>query len=136
MAIEKKPKIIVPDIQKTALLVQEISGASMEQNEGANQIINAVTQLNAVTQANASVSEEMASSSEELYAQVEQLKDLISFYKWTDINVLAETASKNKSNTVKDSITESLKRTKDTTKLKSMALINMNDEIEKKFEKF
>jgi len=129
-------KIIVPDIQKTALLVQEISGASMEQNEGANQIINAVTQLNAVTQANASVSEEMASSSEELYAQVEQLKDLISFYKWTDINVLAETASKNKSNTVKDSITESLKRTKDTTKLKSMALINMNDEIEKKFEKF
>jgi len=37
---------------------------------------------------------------------------------------------------VRDSITESLKRTKDTTKLKSMALINMNDEIEKKFEKF
>lgn len=72
---------IVPDIQKTALLVQEIAAASLEQNAGANQVNNAITQLNAVTQKNAAAAEEMSSSAEELASQAEQLSELISFYK-------------------------------------------------------
>jgi methyl-accepting chemotaxis protein len=72
---------IVPDIQKTALLVQEISAASYEQNSGANQINNAIMQLNSVTQKNAAAAEEMSSSAEELASQADQLKELISFYK-------------------------------------------------------
>lgn len=72
---------IVPDIQKTALLVQEIAAASLEQNSGASQVNNALVQLNTVTQRNASASEEMSSSAEELASQAEQLKELISFYK-------------------------------------------------------
>jgi len=72
---------IVPEIQKTSSLVQEISAASIEQNSGANQVNNAIQQLNNVTQQNAAAAEEMASSSEELNAQAEQLKDVISYFK-------------------------------------------------------
>jgi methyl-accepting chemotaxis protein len=79
---------IVPDIQKTAVLVQEIAAASLEQNSGANQINNAIMQLNAVTQKNAAAAEEMSSSSEELASQAEQLRKLISFFK-TNIDLTA-----------------------------------------------
>jgi methyl-accepting chemotaxis protein len=72
---------IVPDIQKTSLLVQEIAAASLEQNSGANQVNNAIVQLNSVTQKNAAAAEEMSSSAEELASQAEQLSELISFYK-------------------------------------------------------
>lgn len=71
---------IVPDIQKTARLVQEISAASTEQNSGAEQVNGALQQLNQVTQQNAAASEEMATSSEELSNQAEQLKELIGFF--------------------------------------------------------
>lgn len=71
---------IVPDIQRTANLVQEITAASMEQNIGANQINNALNQLNKVTQSNAASAEEMATSSEELSDQADNLKDLIGFF--------------------------------------------------------
>jgi methyl-accepting chemotaxis protein len=74
---------IVPDIKKTAILVQEIAAASMEQNSGANQVNNALMQLNAVTQKNAAASEEMSSSAEELASQAEQLKEVIAFYRLT-----------------------------------------------------
>ena len=56
-------KRIVPDIQKTAELVQEISVASSEQNAGAEQINRAIQQLDQVIQQNAGASEEMASTS-------------------------------------------------------------------------
>ena len=72
---------IVPDIQKTSKLVQEISAASSEQSTGTEQINKAINQLNHVTQQNASSSEEMATSSEELSSQAEQLKDVITFFK-------------------------------------------------------
>jgi methyl-accepting chemotaxis protein len=72
---------IVPDIQKTAVLVQEIAAASIEQNSGAGQVNNAVVQLSAVTQKNASAAEEMSSSAEELASQAEQLQEIIAFYK-------------------------------------------------------
>jgi len=71
---------IVPDIQKTARLVQEIAAASIEQSSGADQVNNAIQQLNNVTQQNAAASEEMATSSEELASQAEQLKEIISFF--------------------------------------------------------
>jgi methyl-accepting chemotaxis protein len=72
---------IVPDIQKTAILVQEIATSSLEMNSGAGQINDAVTQLNTVTQQNASSAEEMSASSEELARQAELLQELVSFYK-------------------------------------------------------
>jgi methyl-accepting chemotaxis protein len=72
---------MVPDIQRTAELVQEIAAASKEQDTGAEQVNKAITQLDQVIQQNASASEEMASTSEELSSQAEQLQDTISFFK-------------------------------------------------------
>jgi len=71
---------LVPDIQKTAELVQEISAASNEQNSGAEQINQAIQQLDQVIQQNASASEEMASTAEELSSQAEQLQAAVAFF--------------------------------------------------------
>ncbi len=72
---------LVPDIHKTAELVQEITAASKEQTQGADQINAAIQQLNQVIQQNAGASEEMASTAEELSSQAEQLRDTIEFFK-------------------------------------------------------
>ena len=72
---------LVPDIEKTASLVQEIAAASNEQNAGAVQINAAISQLDIVIQQNASASEEMASTSEELSAQGQQLQATMAFFK-------------------------------------------------------
>jgi methyl-accepting chemotaxis protein len=71
---------IVPAIQKTSDLVQEISAASTEQSSGANQINTAMEQLNSITQQSASSSEELASTSEEMSSQAQQLQQLVSFF--------------------------------------------------------
>ncbi len=72
---------MVPDIQKTADLIQEIAAASNEQNSGAAQINKAIQQLDQVVQQNASASEEMASTSEELSSQAEQLMSTMTFFR-------------------------------------------------------
>ena len=72
---------IVPDIQRTAELVQEVAAASVEQSTGASQVNKAIQQLDQVVQQNASASEEMASTAEELSSQAEQLQDTVSFFK-------------------------------------------------------
>jgi len=72
---------MVPDIQRTAELVQEIAAASKEQDTGAEQVNQAIQQLDQVIQQNASASEEMASTAEELSSQAEQLQDAIAFFK-------------------------------------------------------
>ncbi len=71
---------LVPDIQRTASLVAEISTASREQNAGAEQINVAIEQLDQVTQQNAAAAEEMSSTSEELSSQAQQLQATISFF--------------------------------------------------------
>ena len=72
---------LVPDIQRTAELVQEISAACKEQDAGAEQINKAIQQLDQVIQQNASASEEMASTSEELASQADQLQGTMSFFR-------------------------------------------------------
>jgi methyl-accepting chemotaxis protein len=72
---------ILPDINKTADLVQEISVASREQDTGAEQINKAIQQLDKVIQQNASAAEEMASTAEELSSQAEQLQGTIAFFR-------------------------------------------------------
>jgi len=74
---------LVPDIQKTSELVQEISAASNEQNSGADQINKALQQLDQVIQQNAGAAEELSSTSEELASQADQLQRTISFFKVT-----------------------------------------------------
>lgn len=72
---------LVPNIQKTAELVQEISAASAEQTAGVDQINRAVQQLDQVTQENAATAEQVASSAEMLSAQATQLQGVTGFFK-------------------------------------------------------
>ena len=83
---------LVPDIQKTAELVQEISAASKEQTTGADQINSAIQQLNQVIQQNAGAAEEMSSTAEELSSQAEQLQSAIAFFKVADVEGAARRA--------------------------------------------
>ncbi len=84
---------LVPDIQKTAELVQEISAASREQDAGAGQINQAMQQLDQVIQQNAGAAEELASTSEELSSQADLLQTSISFFK-TDESAAVRTTAK------------------------------------------
>jgi methyl-accepting chemotaxis protein len=80
----EKLKKLVPDIERTAELVEEISAASNEQQSGVDQITSAIHQLDKIIQSNASSSEELASTSEELAAQAEQLKETIEYFTISD----------------------------------------------------
>jgi methyl-accepting chemotaxis protein len=75
---------LVPDIQRTAELVQEITAASKEQDTGAEQINKALQQLEQVIQQNASASEQMASTTEQLTGQSDQLVSALSFFQTGD----------------------------------------------------
>lgn len=66
---------LVPKIQKTAQLVQEITAASNEQNAGAEQINSAIQKLDQVIQQNAQSSEELSASSEEMSASAGAMAD-------------------------------------------------------------
>jgi methyl-accepting chemotaxis protein len=139
---EKSGKLleqIVPNIQKTSRLVQEISASSMEQNSGAEQVNSALQQLNTVIQQNAAASEEMATSSEELSSQAEQLKDTISFFKVDSHNrskkSLQGITLKSKSNSV-----PYLQKGKSATTVKhapSGVHLNMNSDVtDEEYEKY
>jgi methyl-accepting chemotaxis protein len=72
---------LVPDIRKTAELVQEITAASNEQNTGADQINLAIRNLDQVIQQNVDAAEEVSSISKVLSGQAEQLQETISFFR-------------------------------------------------------
>jgi methyl-accepting chemotaxis protein len=75
---------MVPTINKTSELVQEISAASGEQATGVSQITSAMNHLNTATQQNASASEELSATAEELSAQAAQLQELMGFFTLND----------------------------------------------------
>jgi methyl-accepting chemotaxis protein len=117
---------IIPEIEKTAKLVQEISAASLEQNSGADQINGAIQQLSQITQQNAAASEEMATSSEELSSQAEQLKDTIDFFKIGD---------EKKSNIIKKNNLQQFKpELKNSTQTFTNGRVNKNTERNKGFD--
>ena len=72
---------LLPHIQKTYELVQEISAATKEQASGTDQINAAIQQLNQVIQQNAGTAEEMSTSAEELSSQAGQLQGTVAFFK-------------------------------------------------------
>ncbi len=72
---------LVPDIKKTADLIEEISAACREQDIGAEQINQAIQQLDTVTQQNAGASEQMSATSEELAAQAAELQKNVAFFR-------------------------------------------------------
>ncbi|WP_068306064.1 methyl-accepting chemotaxis protein [Pararhodobacter sp. CCB-MM2] len=75
---------LVPDIERTATLVSQISGASQELATGATQVNLAIQQLDKVTQENTSASEELSSTAEELAAQAETLRAAMAFFQLSE----------------------------------------------------
>ena len=71
---------MVPSIQKTSDLVQEIASASVEQNSGAGQINAAISQISQAVAQNAAASEELASTSEQVNAQALELQSTMEFF--------------------------------------------------------
>ncbi|MBF0538203.1 MAG: MCP four helix bundle domain-containing protein [Nitrospirae bacterium] len=72
---------LVPDIQRTSELVQEVSASSNEQSIGADQINKAIQNLDQTIQQNAASSEEIASTSQVLSEHAEQLRTTMGFFK-------------------------------------------------------
>jgi methyl-accepting chemotaxis protein len=72
---------MVPDITRTAELVQEIAAASAEQYTGGSQIKAAILELDRVVQQNTAESEHVAASSEELAGHAEQVREAIDYFR-------------------------------------------------------
>ncbi|MBF0338743.1 MAG: methyl-accepting chemotaxis protein [Nitrospirae bacterium] len=72
---------LVPDIKRTADLVQEITASSGEQSSGADQINNAIQTLNQVIQQTAAAAGQMASTSDELSSHAQHLRETIAYFK-------------------------------------------------------
>ncbi len=77
---------LVPCIQKTADLVQEISVSAREQDTGANEINTALQQLDSVVQRSASSSEKLASAALTLSSESESQKQSMAFFSHEEIN--------------------------------------------------
>jgi len=72
---------MLPHINKTSALVQEITTASEEQACGAEQINSAMMQLNQITQHNASASEQLAATAEEMSEHADHLQQIVGVFK-------------------------------------------------------
>ena len=77
----EKLESIVPEIENTTKLIQEITASSLEQNSGAEMINNTIQQMNQVTQQNATLAEDIASSSEQLTEQARKLIAVTEYFK-------------------------------------------------------
>ncbi len=78
---ENSIKSLEPQIDKTTQLIKEISISSKEQQFGADQINNAIQQLNNITQFNASSSDVLSESAELISVKARSLKEAIEFFK-------------------------------------------------------
>ncbi len=72
---------VIPSIEQTSQLVDEIATASREQDNGAQQVNIAITQLDTVVQKNASAAEQMAAMAEELTTESKKLVEALNFFK-------------------------------------------------------
>ena len=77
----KKMDDVIPHINETTKLVEEISDACKEQDDGATQVSQAIIQLDSVVQQNAGAAEELAAMSAELTANAKSLVSAINVFK-------------------------------------------------------
>jgi len=117
-------KNILPDIQKTAELVQEITASSNEQRTGADQINSAIQQLDNVIQQNAASSEEMAATSEQLAAQAQQMIETISYFRLGDTYDIHQQIEYKKPKALPEKPKEIAKKTLNTKKKESSKSVN------------
>ena len=132
---------LVPDIQKTAELVQEISASSKEQDTGASQINKAIQQLDQVIQQNAGAAEEMSSTAEELSSQAEQLQSTIAFFKVKETGTAKKVISRQKAEVKKLTRSGTVGHTLDKGSIQNihghaLAMNDSSSSMDSDFEKF
>ncbi|MDC7217978.1 MAG: hypothetical protein PQJ28_03030 [Spirochaetales bacterium] len=88
---------LVPGIQKTSDLIQEISAATTEQSAGVDQINSAILQLNDVIQQNVYSAEQMSGTSDTLAGYASELRDMIAFFKFDKSEKKSAPAAEKKS---------------------------------------
>ena len=71
---------LIPHVKSTAQTVQEIAAASLEQRNGVEQINSAIQSLNQVTQENASTAEELSGKSSEMNGMAQSLASQIGYF--------------------------------------------------------
>ena len=74
-------KKLIPEIEKTSVLVQEITASSREQSASSAQINTAVQRFNTGIQQVATISEEVATNSDNLMQQAEKLREMVQYFK-------------------------------------------------------
>jgi methyl-accepting chemotaxis protein len=72
---------IVKGVQETALSIAKIAEATRDQSSAANEVGKAIQNVSSITETNASSSEQLSASAEELGAQSVALKNVISGFK-------------------------------------------------------
>jgi len=77
----KELEAIIPDIENTSMLVQEITASSFEQKSGAEQVNKAIQELNEVTQQNSATANVFSDSAEQLTQLAAKLKTAVSYFK-------------------------------------------------------
>jgi methyl-accepting chemotaxis protein len=127
---------IVPQIENTLKLVQEITASSLEQNSGAEQVNESIQQFNQVIQQNAASAQEMATNSEELASQADYLQEMTAFFNTGMAN--AKVRKKPDNNTPKK---PQLKAVEKSLQIKSNQKHGVNlrlgsDQLDDEFEKF
>lgn len=132
----QKLKQIVPSIQKTAELVQEIAASSKEQDSGVKQINQAIQQLDQVIQQNASAAEEMSATAEELSSQAEQLQSTMSFFRLEQGADFGKTTKVTVKKSAPRQAAQSALSSKGGKGEKRFALDMGTDDMDKEFEKF
>ncbi|MFK5857079.1 MAG: methyl-accepting chemotaxis protein [Bacteroidota bacterium] len=127
---------LVPSIQNSSMLVQEISAASKEQREVADQINNAIQMLNDISQQNAASAEEMATNSEELASQSEQLISVISYFKIGDTSEIQKRKKVSKQKLITERKSFKHTRNQDIDDGGIDIDLSTNDELDDDFERF
>ncbi|MBK5255322.1 MAG: HAMP domain-containing protein [Vicinamibacteria bacterium] len=74
-------RALVPIIQRTAELCQEVAAASREQQTGVEQITHAMSRVDHVTQRNSASAEELSATAEELSGQASAQQKLVAYFK-------------------------------------------------------
>ncbi|KGJ91789.1 methyl-accepting chemotaxis protein [Colwellia psychrerythraea] len=101
---------MVPSINKTADLVQEIAAASSEQASGVHQINEAIAQVNQTMQHNAAASEELSATSEEMNVQALQLQESVNYFT-LEVSPLAKSISSSNSSAINNGSSSKVKKT-------------------------
>ena len=85
---------VVSSVKRVTAIISEIAVASSEQNQGIDQINEAITQMDAVTQQNAALVEQAAAAAEAMQQQAISLAEAVSVFKINEGQVRAAPASR------------------------------------------